>query len=242
VTKDLSDRAAGAPHRAAEIFASLTLLLRNLVLSSDTSAGLHEGPDCPDGKGQRSNEAGNRDVAGRVGPVRGTSNLQSDGVHRISSHDGHHNLERVAGRNLVPWNSEPREVHPLHGLAHGNLSAPQRTAEMWMKDAITEAGKDTILPLARGGLEARSIGQIRRKGCEECVPLLHASSGLFCCKKIVDDEHEGMRRNSYSQRIMRCCQGLPCAVAKATDTHHFNRECTLRIVANLSLKGVSFWQ
>eukprot|EP00563_Minutocellus_polymorphus_P019116 CAMPEP_0197721088 /NCGR_PEP_ID=MMETSP1434-20131217/4250_1 /TAXON_ID=265543 /ORGANISM="Minutocellus polymorphus, Strain CCMP3303" /LENGTH=66 /DNA_ID=CAMNT_0043306041 /DNA_START=273 /DNA_END=473 /DNA_ORIENTATION=+ len=65
MTKDLRDRAAGAPNRTAEIFTAFAFLLRYLVLSADIGTGLHEGPDGPDGKGQRSDEARDRDVARR---------------------------------------------------------------------------------------------------------------------------------------------------------------------------------
>ena len=187
MTKDLSDRAAGAQHRAAEIFTALALLLGNLVLSADTGTGLHEGPNGPDGEGQRSDEARDRDVARRV-PVWSPGNLQSDRIHRVRDDDGHHDLESVASRNLGSRNSEPREVHPFHGLAHGNLSAPQRAAEMRMEDAITEAVEQTILPLARGSPEARSVGQLRGEGWKECVALLHATSGLFICESAPGEE------------------------------------------------------
>ena len=258
MTKNLSDRAAGAQHRAAEIFTALALLLGNLVLSADTSTGLHEGPNGPDGESQRSNEARDRDVARRVGPVWSPGNLQSDRIHRVRDDDGHHDLEGVASRNLGSRNSEPREVHPFHGLAHGNLSAPQRAAEMRMEDAITEAVEQTIFPLARGSSEARSVGQLRGEGRKECVALLHATSGLLICESADGEtvrraKNEGCKITRNPQR-MTCRQRPVDVKAKRNNsnsfieqrsergTHHFNCKGTLRIIPNLGLKGVSLWE
>ena len=233
MTKDLSDRAAGAQHRAAEIFTALALLLGNLVLSADTGTGLHEGPNGPDGESQRSNEARDRDVARRVGPVWSPGNLQSDRIHRVRDDDGHHDLEGVASRNLGSRNSEPREVHPFHGLPHGNLSAPQRAAEMRMEDAITEAVEQTIFPLARGSSEARSVGQLRGEGCKKCVALLHATSGLLIC----ESADGGTVRRAKNEGCKMTCRQRPVDVkAKRNNSIHSSSKAAREALTTSTVK------
>jgi hypothetical protein len=163
----LSHDAATAPQGAAEIFATLTVLFRNLVALTDRLAGAAKRVQGPDRKQQITHitEHGNKKRTFIDGVGHGS---EFEGYRVDEKGDDQHQnhrkgLSRAIQRTRL---TEPSQLHTSHDLTHGKLRAAKRAPER----RVTEPGfpeiADPILPVSRGGCQAWSIiafGKRRKK-------------------------------------------------------------------------------
>lgn len=177
VAKNLSDGAAAAKYATADILASITVFFGDRILRAHVLPCFHKGIDSPYRKGKRTNKFRESDKDRSVYAIWRARNFKSCGINNVGGSYGHHHPESVPGGETGTGHAEPGEVHSLHYLAHCNLSAQKRAAEMRMHAAKATKVEETVLPTPRRGLDAGLTGPVGRDGCEEAVTLLDTSRG-----------------------------------------------------------------
>lgn len=256
VTGHLRQGAAGAEKGAAQVLASMAVLLRNRVLSSDALSGAAETVQRPNSKQGAAHELQDDDPRGVVaGPVFQRRHLQRRRVDHVRDQQEQHHLEGVPGGHLLPRLSQPRQRHAGHDLRHGDLAAEKGATPGGVTDPRLEAVEEAVLPSSGGCVDA-FVPDRGGEGRQEPLPFFDAAFGLRERQK--RDRETGRNENGGKRKEKNPCE---CGAYDPADnlrqrkklsrssrssfstqharTHHLAEEGPARVVVQEGLEGVS---